>query len=365
MKLYLYFARRFAWSVFWMFAVFAFLAALIEMVEVLRRFSAAAPGMVQIVELTALRVPRGLYQILPLIVILATLGLFLSLAKSRELVVTRAAGCPPLRALAAPLLVALALGVLAVVLFNPIVAATSSKYETLSNRLLNGQASVLSVGGEGLWLRQGGADGQTVIRAERANKDGTLLHSVTFYGFSRDGVATFRIDGEQAELEPGAWVVTGAKVWRFDGDGNPERTALTRARLRLPSDLTQEEIRDGFGTPSSVAIWDLPRFIHRLKAAGFSARRHEVWFQAELSQPLLLVTMVLIGAGFTMRHNRMDRTGLKVLGALLFGFGLYFLRNFTQILGENGQLPVVLAAWSVPVAGAMLALAFLLHVEDG
>jgi len=47
------------------------------------------------------------------------------------------------------------------------------------------------------------------------------------------------------------------------------------------------------------------------------------------------------------------------------GFGLYFIRSFAQILGENGQIPVLLAAWAPPVASILLALGLLLHSEDG
>jgi lipopolysaccharide export system permease protein len=47
------------------------------------------------------------------------------------------------------------------------------------------------------------------------------------------------------------------------------------------------------------------------------------------------------------------------------GFGLYFIRNFAQILGENGQLPVILAAWAPPVAALLLGVGLLLHTEDG
>jgi lipopolysaccharide export system permease protein len=44
---------------------------------------------------------------------------------------------------------------------------------------------------------------------------------------------------------------------------------------------------------------------------------------------------------------------------------VFFLRNFGQVLGENGQIPVILAAWSPPLAAVLLALGFLLHLEDG
>jgi lipopolysaccharide export system permease protein len=49
----------------------------------------------------------------------------------------------------------------------------------------------------------------------------------------------------------------------------------------------------------------------------------------------------------------------------MFGFSLYFLRNFAQILGENGQLPEIWAAWIPPIAAIGLSLSFLLHTEDG
>ncbi len=51
--------------------------------------------------------------------------------------------------------------------------------------------------------------------------------------------------------------------------------------------------------------------------------------------------------------------------ALGLGFTLYFIRNFAQILGENGQIPVLLAAWGPPVAAVLLPLGLLLHLEDG
>ena len=106
-------------------------------------------------------------------------------------------------------------------------------------------------------------------------------------------------------------------------------------------------------------------FIRQLEQAGFSARRHKVWFQSELARPLFLVAMVLVGAAFTMRHTRFGGTGPAVLSAVLLGFSLYFARSFATILGENGQLAVMLAAWAVPIAANLLALGLLLHAEDG
>ncbi len=66
-----------------------------------------------------------------------------------------------------------------------------------------------------------------------------------------------------------------------------------------------------------------------------------------------------------MRHQRGGGVGLWVMGGIGVSFGIYFLYNFSKILGENGQIPIALSVWSVPVAGLFLALGLLLHLEDG
>jgi lipopolysaccharide export system permease protein len=54
-----------------------------------------------------------------------------------------------------------------------------------------------------------------------------------------------------------------------------------------------------------------------------------------------------------------------VLAALLAGFTMFVLRNFARLLGEQGQIPVLLASWGMPAATLLLAVGVLLYLEDG
>ncbi len=365
MTLSLYIARRFLASFALVFGGFSVLLYLIDMIEQIRRFASADLGLGAAAELAALNTPQAVYRILPMIVILASIALFLALARSSELVVIRAAGRSALRTLVAPLVTTLLVGAVAVAALNPIVAGTAKRYETLANQYKLGEGNVLSVTREGLWLRQGGPEGQTVIRAARSNYDGTVLYDTSFIAFATASGPVARVDAAEAQLTEGAWLLTDAKEWRFTQGTNPEQEALHHDTMRLPSELTADQIRDSFGTPSTVPIWELPAFIAGLERAGFSARKHTVWFQMELALPLLLVAMVLVGAGFTMRHARSGHTGVMVLLAIVSGFAIFLLRNFAQVLGENGQIPALLAAWSPPVAALLLSISLLLHLEEG
>ena len=364
MILNFYIARRFVWLFVQIFFGFFALMLMIDVVDELRKFSTPGLTVPEAFQLSLMNVPVTMYRILPLILILSAISLFLGLSRSSELVVVRAAGRSGLSFLTAPVIAAFAIGVFAVAVLDPLVAATARRYDKLSEGHARG-GSVLSVSDAGLWLRQGSDAGQTVIAAERANLDGTELYQASFLTFGPDGTPQQRIEADKATLVPGHWQLSHAKAWTLT-TANPERTAVALPDGEvLATDLTRDRIHDSFGTPSAISFWNLPAYIRGLERAGFSARSHQVWFQIELAQPLLLAAMVLIAAGFTMRHARMARTGTLVLFAILCGFLVFFLRNFAQVLGENGEIPVVMAAWATPMAATMLALGFLLHLEDG
>ncbi|KRS17874.1 LPS export ABC transporter permease LptG [Roseovarius indicus] len=363
MTLDAYFARKFFWSVMLVFSIFLVLLALIDLVDELQDFPNLPFG--SVLEIVLLNVPADNYEILPLVIVLATTGLYIRLARSSELVVVRATGRSALRSLAAPIMVALMLGILAVTMLNPIVAASSKRYNDLVNSHIGGGAAILVIASEGLWLRQGSPEGQTVIHAERASSDLTVLFDTTFIDFDPDGQPAQRIMANAARLSKGEWMLYDAKIWDLSRGENPEAAAETAETMRLSSALTQDRIIDTFGKPEYIPIWDLPRFIDQLDQAGFSARRYAMWFQMELARPLFMVALVMISAAFTMRHARLSNTGISVLSAVLLGFGLHYIRNFAQILGENGEIPILLAAWAPPVASILLATGILLHMEDG
>ena len=180
-----YLARRFARSLGLTVLGFFLVLVLIDLVEQIRRYGAEVEGIGPLVRLALLNVPQGLYEILPLVTILAGIVLFLGLGRSSELVVVRAAGRSALRALAGPCAVTLLFGVLAVAVLNPIVAATTAERDSRVRRI-EGRDPVLSLAEGGLWLRQGGPDGPTVIRAADASADGTRLAGVTFLALDPD-----------------------------------------------------------------------------------------------------------------------------------------------------------------------------------
>ena len=84
-----------------------------------------------------------------------------------------------------------------------------------------------------------------------------------------------------------------------------------------------------------------------------------------LSLLLLSATMALVAAGFSMRPARRGGVARMIGSGVAAGFLLFVVSKVAEEFGQSGALPVSLAAWAPAVAGMLLAVALLLHTEDG
>src|SRR5262249_61652905 len=92
-------------------------------------------------------------------------GALWALTRRSELTIMRAAGMSVWQFLRPGIVVTFVLGVLAVALFNPMAAAARFESERLVAEVFGVEAGLFAAKGEGAWLRQDGADGQSVLAA--------------------------------------------------------------------------------------------------------------------------------------------------------------------------------------------------------
>ncbi len=355
-----YIARQF---LLWFFSFLLVLMAVImlfDFIELLRR-GATKPGVTVLLTLrmTFLKVPEVLQDLFHFIVLFSAMFTFWRLTRSQELVIARAAGVSAWQFLLPVLAAAAMIGVTNVGLLNPIGAAMFSKFEELENRFLRGRPNLLKVSRGGLWLRQRDETGFSVIFANSANPAEIALNDVIIFLYDESDAYRGRIDAETANLEAGYWDVRDARITLGDTVGEP------LSRYRLLTDLTPEKIQESFASPETLSFWDLPDFIRTLEATGFSALSHRIYYLTLLAQPILLASMVLFAAAFSLRQTRRGGTAIMVLAGILTGFLLFILNDVVIALGLTEAVPVAMAAWSPACIALLIGTATLLHLEDG
>lgn len=336
------------------------IAVAVDLIELLRRASSRPEATFGVVFTMAwLHVPFFLQQLLPFSVLFGVMFSFQRLTRSHELVTARAAGVSVWQFLAPALAVALALGILAVCVFNPIGAVLVSKYETMERIYFSHRASMVAVSQGGLWLRQRHGKGELLLHARQMKRHPPTLKAVTVFFYDEERHFEARADAPAARLEPGSWVMVDPLHSSADG----ESEALES--MNIPTDLTPDRISNSFEAPETTSFWDLPSFIEKLEAVGFSATEHRLYWHRLLALPFLLAAMLLIGVAFSLRLVRQGGTGILIAGGLITGFAFYILSDVIFALGLSGRLPPAMAAWTPAGIAILLGVTTLLHLEDG
>lgn len=359
----LYISRGFLISFLTVFSILMGLIFLFDTIELLRRASDIDDvGISLILQMSLLKLPFLAQQAFPFAVLFGGMVAFWRLTRSSELVVARAAGVSAWQFLVPVLAVTFLIGLLKIMVLNPMASAFLTKHDQLDSTYLKGESSLLAVSRTGLWLRQSNEKNQSVIHAPKIklNGDAIDLTDVTIFMYEGADKYKRRLSAKSAGLEDGFWHLKD--VWIHEKDKDKP---IHKTEHWITTDITLNNIHDSFAPPETLSFWALPDFIQNLDNAGFSAIRHRLYWHSLLAAPLLLCAMVLIAATFTLKQSLRNSTGFLIVGGVLAGFLLFFFSDVVFALGLRESIPVVLAAWTPSGISALLGLAMVFHLEDG
>jgi lipopolysaccharide export system permease protein len=313
-----------------------------------------------LLHMSLLKLPFLAQTTLPFMTLFAAMLTFWRLARANEAVVARAAGISAWQFIFPAFLITILLGALAILVINPLSATMMERFQKLEAEHIKNRTSLISVSRNGLWLRQlDGGGGFSVVHALRVSPQDLVIHQVIIFRFDRDHHFLERIDAPSAALQPGYWFIP--EGWL----STPKPETVPVVDLKLPTDLTKNNILESFSSPETMSFWRLPEFIRTIEAAGFSGHRHRLHFYALIAYPVLLSSMIFIAASFTLRINRRTGTTAALLGALSCSFALYFITDIVHALGLSASVPIMLAAWTPAGISTLVGLAMLFHLEDG
>jgi lipopolysaccharide export system permease protein len=354
-----YVSMRFVNGVVAVFAGIFVLVVLLDYVEMARRASNVGNVPMWTVALTSFyRVPQITEKLLPFSVLVGAMLAYLNLSRRNELVIARAAGMSAWQFVTPSLIAALVFGVAAIAIYNPLAVLMGEQSKKLEERIF-GSGSVADDLPGRFWVRQRSGDGQSILNAASSQKQGEYLKGISVFIFDGDGTFTERIEADSAQLEPGRWVLSGARIY------SPKMPPRELATHFLPTNLSMVQARESLATPETVAFWQLPAYIDLAEQAGLVAAGYRFQYQSLLAKPFLLASMVLLACAVSLRFFRFGGVQRMVLSGVGAGFVVYVLSKVTEDLSKAALMHPVLAAWMPVSVGAVVGTLALLFQEDG
>jgi len=323
--------------------VAATLFVVIDLLQTLDRYLRMKPPLIYIFEHFAYRLPAALHEGLPVVMLVATIFLFLTLTRYHELTALKAAGVSLYR-VSAPIL-GLGLGVAVVAgLFQELALPTLNERGDEVDRVkIRGQAPRHLQSRQRLWVRS--ADSR-FYRVELLNPGTNDMYGMTILEVDKEFRLTGRLDARRAHWTQAGWELSDGAYREIGAHGAVQTVPFVWTALDL-----KEEMEDFIRIQkpvSTMSYRELREYIVQLEAAGFQVRKYLVELYSKLSFPLVNVVMVLVAIPFALQSPR---------GGRLFGIGLaiaimagYLVIHYVALAFARADLlPPLIAAWTANV----------------
>ena len=353
-----YIFRKFMTTILSVFFLCLGLIFLIDLIEMMRKVLKKGGTLIDAMFISILRVPSFAELSLPFAVLIGSIGAFLMLSKSSELIIARSSGMSVWQFTRPAVFAGILIGVFASLAYNPLAANSRAYSEVLQAELSSSKKGLLP-SNKVAWLRQDGPDGQSILTAQHISAQGSFLTDVTFFQYDNLKLFKERIDAQSALLKDGRWILTDARVSAVN-----QKTKHFKKYL-VGTYLTRTQIEDSIGTAENISFWDLPRFIEIAEKAGLPARQYRLQYQTLLSRPLWMIAMVLLAATCSLQSFRFGNVQKKIFFGLISGFVFFVFAQMSRNMGLSGHTSAILAAWGPATIACLVAASVLIHQEDG
>jgi LPS export ABC transporter permease LptG len=324
-------------------AVAGALFVVVDLLQTLDRFLRIKPPLLYILQHFAYALPIALYQGLPIVMLVATIFLFLTLTRWHELTALKAAGVSLYRT-AAPVLLFGLLIALGAGLFQEFLLPTlTERGEEVDRVKIKGQLPKHLQSRTRLWLR---SSDTRFYRVELLNPASNDLFGVTVLEIDDQFNLVNRLDARQAHWAPAGWEMFDGAVRDIAPGGQVTTIPFTRTTLEMEE--TIKDFTDIQKPPSAMSFRELREYVARLEAAGFQVKKYLVDMYSKLSDPFKNLIMVLVAIPFALQSPR---------GGRLYGIGLAIAIMAAYIVADTAArafaradlLPPLLAAWTANI----------------
>jgi lipopolysaccharide export system permease protein len=352
-----YLSRQFLTLFCYGLALAAVVVIVGDLMTTLDRYMRLKPGLKLIVLHFVFRTPPFVYQGLHLVMLMATILLFVGLSRSNELTALKAGGVSLFRA-SVPVLV-----------MAGVISMTSLGFQEYVMPWMNRRATEIDEAKikrrtmpelrkrTEIWYRgrEDGVAESRIYHIGLLDPGSQQMNNVTVLSLGPEFRMRRRWDAREMNWvnADDAWRLRSG-VRREFAPGQPDRAETFKEQtVKLPE--RYQDFAQVPRAPDVMGYKELREYIGRLQDAGHKVAKYLVDLQSKISFPLAHPIMVLVGIPFALQSPR----GGRVIGiAVGLGLGLaYFIVHSAAIaLARAEILPPLVAAWSANALFATLGL---------
>ena len=333
----LFLLKKFIKKIFLVSIIFFILVMIINLIEEANFLQNSQTSFFTPILLTVLNGPSLLYEMFPFIFLLSTQFFFIEIYENREIYTLKQFGMDNFSMLRFLSLSSFILGFIVILLFYNFSSILKNEYLKIKNEFAGDKKYLAVITKNGIWIKDILDNGTIIINSDKMDNEYLINASIT--KFDNDFNIQQNIIAKKINIKTNNWILYNTIVTDINN------TSQKYDEFNLKSNFDLERINNLFSDLSSLTYFELIKLEKDYKSIGYSIDEIKIQKHKFYSLPFLLCIMTII-ASIIMVYNKFNRNILlNLFIGIFFSVLVYYLGNFSNLLGENGRLPLILSVW--------------------
>ena len=336
----------------------AVLFLVVDLLQTLDRFLRIKPPLLYIFQHFLYRLPGALYDGLPIVVLIATVFLFLSLTRAHELDALKAAGVSLYRVSAPVLLFAMLLSLGAAVFQETALPGINARADEVDRVKIRGGLPRHLQKRNQLWYR---STDTRFWRMELLDPVERSISGLLILEVDADFQLVSRLDAQTAKWTPQGWELYQGFVRTVVKGNRMESKPFTKLVMRMPEHI--DDFTNVQKPPEIMSFRELRVYVQRLQETGHRVGKYVVELYSKVSFPFVHLIMALVAIPFALASPRSGGRAVGIGVAIMISVGYWLVHYMALAFAKVDLLPPFLAAWTANIVFAGLGTALFLRAR--
>ena len=282
--------------------------------------------------LSLLNSPVQIFELFPFILLITIQLFFIKFFENKEIDILKYSGLKNSRILYILSILSIITGLFVVTVFYNLSSNLKNIYLEIKSKYTSDGKYLAVITKNGLWIKDKIDNKTLIINASTVNQN--FLNNIFITEFDENYNVIRNIKSSRANISKNEWEIIDAKVYEKNEYSNNKL-------LYLKTNFDLKKIQSLFSNLSALNFVELYALKENYKSLNYSTTEVDMYLLKLISYPLYLLLIALFSSVIMLNLKQIKGTTLKILIGLFFSVIIYYLNNFSYVLGSTERIPII------------------------
>ena len=342
-------------SLFFVFFIMTSLVFILNLLSEMEFFKNESVTVSFTLFLSLLNSPSLIFEMFPFIMLITIQLFFIKIFENKELDIFKYSGLKNSSIIYIISVLSIITGILTVSLFYNVSSNMKNIYLELKSKYTSDGKYLAVITKNGLWIKDN-IDNQIIMTNSASVEQNYLINSFITI-FNEDFSVIKNIKSKKIDISTKNWKIKNPRIYQLNN-------YVDKSEIQLKTNFDLNRIQTLYSNLSSLNLFELYELRKNYKKLKYSLTDIDLHILKLISFPIYLLLMALFSALIMLNIKKIKSTTFKIFIGLFFSVIIYYLNNFSFVLGGTERIPVTFSIITPLLFLATISCLMLYRVND-